>query len=208
MNVINSTISGTNKIEVSSTVASTDQYISDGLKSWDSKDEYQSGYTRWGTYVELDTNDQNSVTLTYPEAEAIADVYITSGVVSTSAAGGEVGGLVQVDVGSAMLDSEVADWEAQNVIVVGGPCVNTVAAELMGNPADCTTGFEEGKAKIKLFEGENVALLIAGYSADDTRRACTVMKNYKDYADDLGGMEVEMTATSDADIVLGVPTVE
>ncbi len=77
----------------------------------------------------------------------------------------------------------------------------------MGNPADCAEGFEEGKAKIKLFEDENVALLVAGYSADDTRRACTVMKNYKDYADDLGGMEVEMTATSDADIVLGVPVV-
>ena len=180
------------------------------MNSWDSKTNYYDGYTRWGTYVEYETptGGQNPVTITYPIAEATADVYITSGVVSTAAAAGEVTGLVQVDVGSAVLDSEVADWKAQNVIVVGGPCVNTVAAELMGNPEDCAAGFEEGKAKIKLFEDENVALLVAGYSADDTRRACTVLKNYEDYADDLVGTEVEMTATSDADIVLAAPAVE
>jgi len=180
------------------------------MTSWDSKTNYYDGYTRWGTYVEYETptGGQNPVTITYPIAEATADVYITSGVVSTTSAGGEIGGLTQVDVASAMLDSEVIDWTATNVIVVGGPCVNTVAAELMGNPADCAAGFEEGKAKIKLFEDENVALLVAGYSADDTRRACTVMKNYKDYAADLVGTEVEMTATTDADIELAAPVVE
>jgi len=188
----------------------TTLYGYDFLTSWDSKDNYKDGYTRWGTYVEYETptNGQNPVTITYPIAEATADVYITSGVVSTAAAAGEATGLVQIDVASAVLDSEVADWTAQNVIVVGGPCVNTVAAELMGSPADCAAGFEEGKAKIKLFEDENVALLVAGYSADDTRRACTVLKNYADYADTLVGTEVEMTATSDADIALAVPVVE
>ncbi|MBU3942306.1 MAG: hypothetical protein KKF74_05325, partial [Nanoarchaeota archaeon] len=192
---------------------STTLFGYDFLPSWDSKNNYYDGYTRWGTYVEYETptGGQNPVTITYPIAEAIADVYLTSGVVSTTAAGGEVGGLVQVDVGSAVLDTEVADWEAQNVIVVGGPCVNRVAAALMGLPYpsdECAAGFEEGKAKIKLFEDENVALLVAGYSATDTRRACTVMKNYKDYAADLVGTEVEMTATSDADIVLAAPVVE
>ena len=180
------------------------------MTSWDSETNYLDGYTRWGTHVEYETptGGQNPVTITYPIAEATADVYITSGVVSTAAAAGEATGLVQIDVASAVLDSEVADWTAQNVIVVGGPCVNTVAAELMGSPADCAAGFEEGKAKLKLFEDENVALLVAGYSADDTRRACTVLKNYADYADTLVGTEVEMTATSDADIALAVPVVE
>ncbi len=180
------------------------------MNSWDSKTNYYDGYTRWGTYVEYETptGGQNPVTITYPIAEATADVYITSGVVSTTAAAGEVTGLVQIDVGSAVLDSEVADWTAQNVIVVGGPCVNTVAAELMGNPEDCAAGFEEGKAKIKLFEDENVALLVAGMTGDDTRRACTVLKNYADYAGDLVGTEVEMTATSEADISLAAPVVE
>ena len=188
-------------------------YGYDFLPSWDSKTNYYDGYTRWGTYVEYETptGGQNPVTITYPIAEATADVYITSGVVKTTAAGGEVGGPVQVDVGSAVLDTEVADWTAQNVIVVGGPCVNRVAAALMGLPYpsdECAEGFEEGKAKIKLFEDENVALLVAGMTGDDTRRACTVLKNYADYAADLVGTEVEMIATSEADISIAAPEVE
>jgi len=182
------------------------------MTSWDSKTNYYDGYTRWGTYVEYETptGGQNPVKITYPISEAIANVYITSGVVSTTSAGGEATGLVKVDVGSAVLDTEVADWEAQNVIVVGGPCVNRVAAALMGlsYPSDaCADDFVEGKAKIKLFEDENVALLVAGYSGDDTRRACIVLKNYADYAADLVGTEVEMTATTDADISIAAPEV-
>ncbi|MDD5087046.1 MAG: hypothetical protein PHV16_04810, partial [Candidatus Nanoarchaeia archaeon] len=103
------------------------------------------------------------------------------------------------------------------VIVVGGPCVNRVAAELMGLPYqsdECADDFEQGKAKIKLFQDidedqeENVALLIAGYSGADTRRACSVMSNYADYASDLGGVEVEMTATTDNDISVDAPEAE
>jgi len=197
----------TTGIEVVS--VSDDDPYSPSLQGWESNDDLEDTYTRWGTHVEYNnpSNGQASVTLTYPKNEATADVYIASGVTSTVAGSGEVGGLTQVEVASAVLDSEVADWKATNVIVVGGPCVNTVAAELMGNPADCAADFEEGKAKIKLFEDENVALLVAGYSADDTRRACTVLKNYKDYAADLVGSEVEMTATSDEDIVLAAPVV-
>jgi len=219
--------SATQSINISLTDAGTDATVAHritcneptssdsnfNMRSWDSDTNYYDGYTRWGTHVEYDfpNNAQSYVTIAYPIVEATADVYIASGVTSTVAAGGEVGGLTQVDVGSAMLDTEVADWEAVNAIVVGGPCVNRVAAALMGlsYPSDeCAAGFEEGKAKIKLFEGENVALLVAGYSATDTRRACTVMKNYKDYAADLVGTEVEMTATTDADIELAAPVVK
>jgi hypothetical protein len=180
------------------------------FESWDSKDDYSDAYTRWGTHVEYDS-DNDIVTIEYPSEESTVDVYITSGVVTTSSGGETTDGLVKVDVGAPMLDEEVADWKAQNVIVVGGPCVNTVAAELMGNPEDCAAGFEEGKAKIKLFhdiagQEDNVALLIAGMTGDDTRRACSVMNSYSDY--ELEGVEVEMTATSDEDISLAAPEVE
>jgi len=200
----------TDDIRVSAIATTDPDYTGNGIQGWDSDDYFKDGYTRWGTHIQYHTptDGQDYVVLTYPKAEATADVYLTSGVVSTAAgAGGEVGGLTHIDVASAVLDSEVPDWTAQNVIVVGGPCVNTVAAELMGSPADCAADFEEGKAKIKLFEDENVALLVAGYSADDTRRACTVLKNYKDYAADLVGSEVEMTATTNEDIVLAAPVV-
>ena len=77
------------------------------------------------------------------------------------------------------------------MIVVGGPCVNEAAAALLGNPEDCTAGFESGKAMIKLFEnGGNVAMLVAGYSGADTRVAGQVVAEFRDY--NLAGMEVEV----------------
>jgi len=184
------------------------------MTSWDSETNYLDGYTRWGTHVEYETptGGQNPVTITYPISEATADVYVTSGVVSTSTTAAGEAGIVYafVDIGSVMRDVEVADWKATNVIVVGGPCVNTVAAELLeSDPANCAVGFEEGKAKIKLFEVEDkVALLVAGMTGADTKRAGLVLKDYATYEGDLAGMEVEMTATSDSDIALAAPVVE
>jgi len=89
---------------------------------------------------------------------------------------------------------------AQNLIVVGGPCVNTVAAELMGSPSDCSEGFTPGVARIKLFEnGDSVAMLVAGYSADDTVLAGEVLATR---ASELSGMEstVEGSTSSSASI--------
>ena len=89
------------------------------------------------------------------------------------------------------MDTEVADIMAQNAIVVGGPCVNTAAADLLGNPEDCTEGFTEGEAMIKLFaSGDNVAMLVAGYTGDDTRQAAAVVAEYEKY--DLSGEEVKV----------------
>ena len=91
------------------------------------------------------------------------------------------------------------DVTAVNAIVVGGPCANSAAATLMGNPENCVAGFEPGKAMVKLFEnGNKVALLVAGYSSDDTRRAARVLANHADY--DLSGDEVVISGTSMTDI--------
>ena len=95
---------------------------------------------------------------------------------------------------------EVGNVENYNAIVVGGPCANAVAAELMGNPEKCWEAIPENKALIKLYEhaNGNVALLVAGRTALDTRRACRVLANYEDYA--LSGTEVEVSGTSLSDI--------
>jgi len=101
-----------------------------------------------------------------------------------------------------MLDTEVGStWKNGNAIVVGGPCVNSVAAELMGNPAECTDGFTQGSAMIKLFDqsGSNVAMLVAGYSADDTRRAATAVHKFRSYSG-FKGSEVKVSGTSMSDI--------
>ncbi|HII30187.1 hypothetical protein COT48_02275 [Candidatus Woesearchaeota archaeon CG08_land_8_20_14_0_20_47_9] len=178
---------------------------------------YQGYVIPFGMFVERDagsstTTDQDKITLKYPDSEVTAAVFATAGVTtSTTDSGGE--GVVtyyetqQIEVGAAKLASEVADIKAQNAIVVGGPCVSKAAATLMGDPADCTEGFEDGKAMLKLFENNGkVALLVAGYSAMDTRRACRVLADYSKYT--LSGMEMEVAGTSLTDITVSAPTVK
>ncbi|MBI2112344.1 hypothetical protein HYT52_02305 [Candidatus Woesearchaeota archaeon] len=144
--------------------------------------------------------------LSIPKEQAHVKMYITSG--STTTATSATGDLVAVTVVDATkLDSEVASVSAQNLVVVGGPCVNTVAAQLMGNPTDCTEGFTPGKARIKLFENSGkVAMLVAGYSGADTRLAGKVISHRYNDAN-FKGMEVEVEGTTYTDATIGVPTV-
>ncbi len=100
-----------------------------------------------------------------------------------------------VFLGVAILDSDVTDMYSENYISVGNPCVNTLSAELLGNPVNCIEGFEQGKALLKLFTaGDKTHLLVAGYSDMDTRGAALVLRNYDDY--DLQGDEVEVVVAS------------
>jgi hypothetical protein len=169
-------------------------------------------YTKYGMMVEHDTrssttDNQDILTITYPDTQVSAAVYVTAGAITTTSSEGVGAGtvetteIVRVDVGAAVLASKVVNSiEDNNLIVVGGPCANVVAASLSGNPANCAAGYETGKAKLKLFEHANgkVALLVAGASADDTTRASKVIAKYDAY--DLEGEEMEVITTSDADI--------
>jgi len=93
-------------------------------------------------------------------------------------------------IGLAVLDTEAPSIGSIDMIVMGNPCVNTVAAELMGHPMNCTEGFEPGKGKIKLFniDGKN-QVLVAGYGAQETRGTGYVLADWEDY--DLKGDECE-----------------
>ncbi len=180
---------------------------------WEEGDsELYSGYSKFGTKVLWDqSGDQHSVELVYPGAESHANVFVKaeSAVVTEGGGSGTYDEVQRIEVGAAVLDTEVSDLEAQNTIVVGGPCVNTLAAELMGNPADCTEGFEMGTAMVKLFQhdDDNVALLVAGYNAMDTRRASRVVANHGEY-ENFENMEVEVTGTSLTEISVSAPSEE
>ncbi|PIY60295.1 hypothetical protein COY95_02505, partial [Candidatus Woesearchaeota archaeon CG_4_10_14_0_8_um_filter_47_5] len=175
----------------------------------DSNEDLQRGMSLYGVYVEEKNQDSGAdkVTMWYPDEQVSALVYVSGG--ETSVSGGSSGDtyrdVVAIDVGAAVLDSEVRDVEAQNLIVVGGPCANTVAMEIMGNPSPCGKDFTEGEAMIKLYQtgGGNVALLVAGYNALDTRRATRVVAQYQRY--DLSGTEVVVTGTSLSDISVEAP---
>jgi len=88
------------------------------------------------------------------------------------------------------LDDEVDAISDQNVIIIGGPCANSAAAKLLGYPINCLEGFELGKGYIRLYEfnNGNIAMLVAGTQAIDTRRVARVLKDYEDY--NLNGTEM------------------
>ena len=162
-------------------------------------DDYRRGFSDYGAWFELydpsNSNKASELTVEYPLTQKYAQVFVTgSNVELSEGALGESGALSAdkvnpIAVGLAVLDTEAPAVGSTNMIVVGGPCVNTVAAELMGNPEDCAEGFTPGKAVIKFYESRK-ALLVAGYSAQDTLGASYVLADSSDY--DLSGSEVEV----------------
>ncbi|MBI2650995.1 hypothetical protein HYX01_00840 [Candidatus Woesearchaeota archaeon] len=157
------------------------------------------GYTSYGAFITRKTPSSEPATLKieYPKKQREALVYVTAkgATFSQEVAGTTNAVTVQkIDVGATKLASEVPDIKAVNSIVVGGPCINTKAQELRGNPAECTQGYEPNVGLIEMFDvgTGNVAMLVAGYSAADTRNAATVVAQYKDYAATLKGSKVEV----------------
>lgn len=102
----------------------------------------------------------------------------------------------------ARFDDEIDDIYAQNLIIVGGPCVNAVAAKLLEYPVDCMDGFSPGEAVVKLKEHKNgnTALLVAGATGLDTVRAARVLAHYDDPSYNLTGKEVPITGYSVIDV--------
>jgi len=162
----------------------------------DDDDDVDHYLTDFGSYVLAEQDDGGAYVRMYiPDVEVTYDMFllpVDSTVTVTSTSGGSAVALNPIAVGMAILDSD-ATLGSKPYIVVGGSCANTVAAELMGNPADCTEGFTEGKAMIKLYSSQN-ALLVAGYSGKDTQGASRVLSNYMDYA--FSGTELEVITTN------------
>jgi hypothetical protein len=175
--------------------------------------DLKRGMTKYGALFELtdssDANDADDLTITYPLAERGALVYVVGGVAQSSRTGSSKGTvetvvIEKINVGAAKLDSEISNVWAQNLVLVGGPCANQAALEVMGVSAGtCADGFMEGKAMIKLYENSGkVAMVVAGYSAMDTRRATRVLADYAKYKTEMVGTEVEVAGTTLADITV------
>lgn len=103
-----------------------------------------------------------------------------------------VGGDATVSGGTTSLgnilvkDTEVSSVATKNLIVVGGSCINSAAAALVGGTkcgASWTeaTGVGQGQFLIKGYADSTLttglALLVAGYDADDTVKATTYLTN-------------------------------
>jgi len=107
------------------------------------------------------------------------DVLFTSDMATVSA--GTVSSGTVKELGSVSVkDSDAAAVSGKNLIVVGGSCVNSVAATLLGSTSalcgadfSTSTGVSAGQFLIQTFarDGGKVATLVAGYGADDTANA-------------------------------------
>ncbi|MBI2176389.1 hypothetical protein HYU40_03535 [Candidatus Woesearchaeota archaeon] len=97
------------------------------------------------------------------------------------------------------LSGEISDLSAYNSIVIGNPCVNPTSAKLLGNPTNCTEGFEEGKATIKVLQQPSgkATILVAGYGGMETRMAAKALAGYAKWQSEgkLKGTEVEVYGT-------------
>ena len=162
----------------------------------DGETNVQYGYTSYGTFVKRNSpsSEPGSLDIDYPASQRYAMVYIAAkgSTFSEEASSTDAVTVQRIQVGAAKLASEVSDVKAQNTILVGGPCANAAAATVLGNPVDCTAGFTPGEGRVELYEhaNGNVAMLVAGYGAVDTRNAAAVVANYGDYKSSLKGMKV------------------
>lgn len=172
-------------------------------------------YSRYGAQVEVDRigsgATQNNFKVVYPDDQMFGAFFVVSGETTVSAVEAGEGVVTYyetnpIGVGMAKLASDVADMTAYNLLLVGGPCANEAARTIMGvTEATCLEGFEAGKALLKIYDNDGkVALLVAGYSADDTIKATTVLANWDQYV--LSGTEMEVTGTSLTELTVAAPT--
>ena len=155
----------------------------------DADGEWEYGLTKVGTYSEEDTDDNEEVTLWTPEEEIEYSVSFNFGEVSSSMEGSRVVKASEADEIYAELQEEgysvsrsnlktsniefrvsapVSDSEAtgRNMIVVGGPAVNSQARALLGG----NEGLSEGQAVVRYFSDKN-SVLVYGWSKQGTMAA-------------------------------------
>ena len=175
--------------------------------------------------IEQDTNSQGKLSATFPRSQTYATTLMlekTSTGAGTTTTGGDSFNVIKVTADVARLDTELSATDKTNsdLIVVGGPCVNKVAADLLGKTypacADETattdadalskTGIPKNAAIVKVFADKyatgKVAVLVAGWRAQDTDLAAQAVQQDKlagktDMAVKVSGTDVA-TATVEA----------
>ena len=199
---------------VSKVMAGTPAFTDTGRDTADFiSDSYKTGYLdKYGVYAELaNKNAQYTLNIYYPDDQMTADFFVLGkdGAVSTS--GATAGTTYQVaspiKTSIAKLDSEVSDADKQtkNIILVGGPCVNTLVATLATAGKfdySCANWPGENFALIKLVDDAFItgktALVIAGTRAADSRDATTALQQFDvaPYAGKLTGTKVKVVGTA------------
>lgn len=173
-------------------------------------DTYKTQYVDlYGTLVEKNTYNQDRVTIWYPDEQMTMDLFVLADGATTSVSGATGGATVNkalpYKTSLAKVDSEVTqtDKETKNLILVGGPIVNSLVKELADASKTKDTAWyatqAAGTGIIDLVNdawatGFN-ALVVAGKDAQGTRAATAVVQKYDDYATQLTGSGVVVQGT-------------
>ncbi len=166
---------------------------SEGYLVTDSDDDGDVEYSitnGFGTYFVRNTDTDRTLEVYIPETEMDMNVYISAGVeeVIYNTDGNETNGIILPSLGLSdiVFSDNSADLTQNNLVVVGGSCINTVAAKLLGSDvpiceADFTdlTGVSEGQYIIKTFtspyNSDKIAVLVAGYTKADTQNGVAAL---------------------------------
>ncbi|MCX8190669.1 MAG: S-layer protein [Candidatus Aenigmarchaeota archaeon] len=163
----------------------------DGLTAVSTSSDKITHYmTKWGTKVVYDTSGAGTVTITYPDTQVYHLVGVGTDPKWTTEAteAGKYKTVAPLALPVAKLSSEVttADRTNANIVLVGGPCVNTLVAQLNAAgkfPYGCADWPGENFAIVKVIEDAfttgKTALVIAGTRAEDTRLATSLLSQGK-----------------------------
>jgi hypothetical protein len=188
-----------NKVHISDVEFTADEF------EIDDTDDYEA-YTvsDLATKVIYNTGgDEDWATITYHGDQVFADVFVAAPDVTVS--GGGTGGGTVSELGNVVVtDAEINSVKAKNLIVVGGTCINSVAAEILGGAfcgADFTNngGVGPDQFLIKVVDSPyttgQIAMLVAGYEVADTVKAVTYVTEETDVSTDVGTELKLATAT-------------
>jgi len=151
---------------------------------------------------------RKEVTLGYHGDESYGEFYINAP--STVISGGTTGVSGTGSVGNIVVkDSEVGSVSGKNLIIVGGSCINSAAATALGvSERTCgpdfttATGVGSGQFLIKsvadVFTTGKIALVVAGYEAEDTVKAATYLTTN---TVDTATADIKKTSTTYEDVV-------
>jgi hypothetical protein len=137
-------------------------------------------------------------------------VTIGSSGTTTTTSSGAIKQLVPITGSITKLDTEVGAAEkAKNLVLVGGPAVNRLTAEAMGlsYPSyGAASGIAENTALIKIvdnaFTTGKAAVIVAGYEAENTRLATSVLQQAATKLAGISASEVTVRGASVASAVI------
>jgi hypothetical protein len=165
---------------------------------------------QFGTYVMYDSTMPGTLSISYPASQSQAIVGV--GKAPTASVGGAAGSVttqtvLPITADVVKLDSEVstADQSANDMVLVGGPCINAMVAQLATAgkfPYTCDTwpGRNFGRVQViaDAFATGKTALVIAGTTAADTDLGSRIVQLGMPGATDAqkAGASVEVTGST------------